>query len=60
MVLRKDNRDHGWRWLLRPEDTTATAAVKYRVDIDNGLAGYLKTGFWIVISILAGLAVGQL
>lgn len=59
-VFRKSNRDHGWRWLFRPEDTTATGAVKYRMDMDRGPTGYLKIGFWIAISILMGLAVGQL
>lgn len=59
-ILCKNVKQHGWRWLFLPEDTTCAGAAGQRQAVGNGSADYIKIGLWILISILAGLAIGQL
>lgn len=60
MLLRKVRPHRGWRSLVMPEDTASADIDGYRVHTHRPPPDYLKTGLWIVISILSGLAIGQL
>jgi hypothetical protein len=48
------------RWLFLPEDTTAGSGSNNRIITGTGIAQCMKCGLWVIISILVGLAIGQL
>jgi len=59
-LSRQIERNARWLWLFCPEDTTIGSGYKNRAKTGTNMAGCLKSGIWIAISILVSLVIGQL
>jgi len=62
MCSKPDPKDVSFVWLrfFWPEDTAPGARYRNDTLLGGGMAGYLKWVLWIVIAILAAIAMGQL